>query len=255
MYRAKKLAKRGLGAIQGAFFSFPRRVACTVCGWQGRRFLSDPWHKFTICPRCRSDIRQRLFFAALRGSGERSFRELLDGRKVLHFAPEDSVRAELGRRAGTYVTADYFRTDCDRKLDMTRMPELRDESFDVVIAFDVLEHVPDYKKALAEVRRVLSAGGTAIFTVPQKDGLATTDEDPAVTTPEERTCRFGQHDHLRLFGDDFADLVATSGFTVTAVDESFFPPASVTRHVLFPPVLSLHPLATNHRKVFFCRKK
>lgn len=50
----------------------------------------------------------------------------------------------------------------------------------MVIAFDVLEHVPDYQKALQEVHRVLSPGGYAIFTVPQKDNLLVTFEDPSI---------------------------------------------------------------------------
>ena len=51
---------------------------------------------------------------------------------------------------------------------MSNMPEMKGDSFDVVIAFDVLEHVPDYQKALEEVHRILSSRGFAIFTVPRK---------------------------------------------------------------------------------------
>jgi SAM-dependent methyltransferase len=42
----------------------------------------------------------------------------------------------------------------------------RDESFDYVLTSDTLEHVPDFDRALAEVRRVLKAGGKHIFTIP-----------------------------------------------------------------------------------------
>lgn len=41
-----------------------------------------------------------------------------------------------------------------------------DESFDVVLALDVLEHVEDDEKALAEMRRVLKPGGRLITFVP-----------------------------------------------------------------------------------------
>jgi ubiquinone/menaquinone biosynthesis C-methylase UbiE len=41
-----------------------------------------------------------------------------------------------------------------------------DASFDVVALFDVIEHIPDERKTLAEVRRVLRPGGTAFFSVP-----------------------------------------------------------------------------------------
>ncbi|OPY04344.1 MAG: hypothetical protein A4E67_02425 [Syntrophaceae bacterium PtaB.Bin038] len=41
-----------------------------------------------------------------------------------------------------------------------------DEMFDFVLMTDVLEHVPDYRKALEEIKRVLAAGGFFITTVP-----------------------------------------------------------------------------------------
>jgi SAM-dependent methyltransferase len=41
-----------------------------------------------------------------------------------------------------------------------------DESFDLVTAFDVLEHIADDRGALAEIRRVLRPGGTLMITVP-----------------------------------------------------------------------------------------
>lgn len=41
-----------------------------------------------------------------------------------------------------------------------------DRSFDCVLSFDVLEHVPDYRVALVEFNRVLARGGHLILTVP-----------------------------------------------------------------------------------------
>jgi ubiquinone/menaquinone biosynthesis C-methylase UbiE len=38
--------------------------------------------------------------------------------------------------------------------------------FDLVVNSDTLEHVPDFDRALAEIRRVLKPGGLHIFTVP-----------------------------------------------------------------------------------------
>jgi SAM-dependent methyltransferase len=40
------------------------------------------------------------------------------------------------------------------------------ESFDLVLTSDTLEHVPDIKRALSEIHRVLRPGGAHIFTVP-----------------------------------------------------------------------------------------
>lgn len=42
----------------------------------------------------------------------------------------------------------------------------RDQSFDILISLDVLEHVPDYKSAFKECARVLRKGGKMIWSVP-----------------------------------------------------------------------------------------
>jgi SAM-dependent methyltransferase len=216
--------------------------------------LSDSWHKHINCPRCGSYLRQRLFFAVLQNIEELSFDRVISGKRILHFAPEDIVSLNIRDKAAQYTTADFLRDDCDCKLDMSNMPEIKSDSFDVVIAFDVLEHVPDYQKALEEVHRILSSRGFGIFTVPQKDNLEVTYEDPTLVTPQDRTKHYGQWDHLRIFGEDFQKTVENKDFTVFAVNESMFSEDVNKRHVLFPPLLSKHPLATNFRRVFFCEK-
>jgi SAM-dependent methyltransferase len=45
------------------------------------------------------------------------------------------------------------------------------ESFDVVCSFKVLAHVPDLRRALSEVSRVLAPGGTAIIEVYNRHSL------------------------------------------------------------------------------------
>ena len=231
--------------------SSPKIVKCNICLWEGRNFSSDLWHKHINCPRCHSSIRQRLFFAALQHI---EFANVISNKTILHFAPEYIIASFIKSKAAKYVTADYFRKDCDLKLDMSHMESIKSESFDIVIAFDVLEHVPDYQMALKEVYRVLCLNGVAIFTVPQQDNLKRTYEDSSIVSSKDRTKYFGQHDHLRIFGDDFIQIVMSKGFSVSVVDESNFPDHTVNKYVLFPPILSPNPLATNYRKVFICKK-
>ena len=52
-----------------------------------------------------------------------------------------------------------------RNEDATRLT-FSDASFDLVMSFEVLEHIPDYLAALREVRRVLRPGGRFYFTAP-----------------------------------------------------------------------------------------
>jgi len=52
--------------------------------------------------------------------------------------------------------------------DVTRL-EFSSESFDAVTMFDVMEHVPDDHKAMAEVLRVLKPGGYVLVSVPNEN--------------------------------------------------------------------------------------
>ncbi len=250
-----KIANKVKSIIKSIILSYPKKVQCNVCDWSGRHFLSDAWHEHIICPKCYSDIRHRLLFAAFKNIDDLLFEKIISSKKILHLAPEKIIRSIIKGKAGYYATADFLRRDCDFKINMSHMPEIENESFDVVIAFDVLEHVPDYQKALEEVHRILTLNGMGIFTVPQKDKLLVTYEDPDIVTAEDRVKHFGQEDHLRIFGDDFPINVESKGFTVTVVNESCFPEKLIKKHILFPPTLSRHPLATNYRKVFFSQKR
>jgi SAM-dependent methyltransferase len=258
----KALAELGKGVLRGAKFyiqaaplAYPKLVECNVCGWQGKHLVSDGWHERAQCPSCRSGVRHRLLLAALTHIEALSLARLVRGKRVLHFAPERLIERLLRESAGQYVTADYLNPRRDLQLDLSDMAGVADGQFDLLIACDVLEHVADDRRALGEICRVLSPGGFAILTVPQQDYLPQTFEDASIVTPADRERRYGQSDHLRIYGDDFPDLLQAAGFEVTAIDERSFSADFSSRHVLAPPERSSHPLATNFRKVFFATKR
>jgi SAM-dependent methyltransferase len=97
------------------------------------------------------------------------------------------------------------------KADMEAMP-FADAAFDLVIANHVLEHVDDERKALGEVARVLAPGGFAILQTPYSARLHATWRDPGIDTPEARLQAYGQEDHVRLFGRDIFERIASAGF-------------------------------------------
>src|SRR5437867_12792950 len=140
------------------------RRRCNLCGWRGWEFGSDSWHPHNICLTCKSLL------------PEWSFDRLFKGRRVLHFAPERQVRHLVEQLASQYVTADFLDPACDLHLNMSRMDALGENSFDTVIACDVLEHVPDDLEAMRELQRILSPDGVAVVTVPQADYLTGKDE-------------------------------------------------------------------------------
>jgi SAM-dependent methyltransferase len=258
IYRILKKIK--LKLLQIYFQITGNKVECNICHYKANRFKSDSWHLYSVCPNCSSGIRHRLLIASLTYLEKFNFEKIIFNKKILHFAPENSIRKLISKIAKEYKTADFYEggysyDNLDYNIDISDMKIIKDETFDCIIACDILEHVTDHIKAIEEVQRILKKGGYCIFTVPQKDNLKITYEDNSITDKKEREKAFGQFDHVRIYGDDFIDMMQNQGLESTAIDESFFDKKLAKYNVLFPPVLSTHPLATNYRKIFFGRKK
>jgi SAM-dependent methyltransferase len=130
--------------------------------------------------------------------------------RVLDVAPAAPVRNFLKPRLGPrYVGSDLFEHPrIGIRADLTSMC-FDDASFDVIICYHVLEHIPADKAAIEELARVLKPGGLAIIQVPRRPGAAT-DEDPSAPV-EERIRRFGQDDHVRMYGADFEERLRAGG--------------------------------------------
>ncbi len=239
-------------AYRDVLLAYPKRHACNICGWRGRHFLTY-LHRRVLCPQCGSQVRHRLIAAALGAAGAQASLPLR-GSRVLHLSPEYCLSLLFRPAAAAYVRADYATTDCDIRLDMTNMSAVPDGSFDIVIACDVLEHVPDDRAAMREVGRVLRPGGTAILTVPQFDDERPTLEEATVRTGVERERLYGQSDHVRNYGADFADRLSAAGLRPQRVDATSFRREVVDRHVLAPRVPIAASYGWNNRRVYFARK-
>jgi SAM-dependent methyltransferase len=140
---------------------------------------------------------------------------LLDrpGLRILHVAPEEALARPLLRSPGVrYMAIDRELGRGDAVMDLTQVA-CPDDAFDLVICNHVLEHIPDDRQAMRELRRVLRPGGRAIVQVPMSD-LATTLEDLSIVDPETRERLYGQPDHVRLYGRDYLDRLAAAGFKV-----------------------------------------
>lgn len=164
-----------------------------------------------MCPECRSLERHRQLWLWLDRSGA-----LDDVSRVAHFAPEPTLAARLRAIPDViYRSADLEPGKADEEVDITSIP-WPDECVDFILCSHVLEHVPDDRAAMRELRRILTREGLAIIEVPV---LADhTDEDPSLVDPKERLRRFGQEDHVRIYGPDVYDRLADAGFDVTHHD-------------------------------------
>lgn len=187
------------------FGTRPRRT-CNVCGYQGRFWAHGfPPRYDSLCPGCGSLERHRLLHLCDRQS------ELFgESDSVLHFAPEPCLSAFIGKKVGSYRTADIAQGCADMRMDIERMP-LADDSVDVVLVNHVLEHVDD-RRALPEIFRVLTPGGRLVAMIPIIEAWEATYENPAIVAPEQRDLHFGQPDHVRYYGRDFRDRLSRAGF-------------------------------------------
>ena len=85
------------------------------------------------------------------------------------------------------------------------------DSFEMLIANHVLEHVGNDAVALAEIHRVLKPGGYAILQTPFSTKLQHTWEDPGISEDDMRLQAYGQADHVRLYGLDMIGRFAAAG--------------------------------------------
>ena len=210
----KESARKALVHLRketGAVLYYGKGRFCPVCGKSSRRFLrfGSPSREDARCAHCGALERHRFLWLFL----TRRTR-LFDGtpKKMLHVAPEPCLESRFKRRLGdSYVTADLFDPGAMVKMDITDI-EYPDRSFDAVYCSHVLEHVQDDRKAMREFHRILKCDGWAIVLVPIT--AEKTIEDSSIRDPEERLRVFGQEDHVRRYGPDYADRLREAGFNV-----------------------------------------
>lgn len=190
------------------------------------------------CPKCGSNDRERhlrLYFERL------GIDHLVAGARILHFAPEQRFGEYVAAAAPLqHVKADLFPCAVDvQKIDMLAM-DFPNESFDMVIANHVLEHVDDDVQALSEIRRVLRPGGLAVLQTPYSAMLQATFEDRGIVSKSSRAFAYGQDDHVRLYGRAIFSRFAAAGFI-----------PRVAHHEIDLPDIDADIYGVNHREPFF----
>jgi SAM-dependent methyltransferase len=201
--------------LTGLFY-IGNKFICPVCGGNFRKFKEAGLipRANEKCPRCSSMKRHRFLWLYLKNKTN-FFDENL---KVLHIAPEYCFYQRFSNQKNLdYLSADLRSPLAMVKMDITNI--LYEENFfDVILCSHVLEHIPDDRKAMRELWRVLKPGGWAILQVPIDINRQKTFEDPTIKSPEERRRFYGLEDHVRLYGLDYKDRLEQAGFTVK-VDE------------------------------------
>ncbi|MGY6521641.1 MAG: class I SAM-dependent methyltransferase [Mongoliitalea sp.] len=224
-----------------AIFYTGNMVQCNVCDSQFRKFLpyGRKARENALCPNCLALERHRLMWLFLQQKTNFFTASL----KVLHIAPELCFIERMQALPNlNYITGDIESPLATVKMDVHQIP-FEDNSFDVVFCNHVMEHVDDDILACKEINRVLKPNGWGIIQSPVYD-LEETIEDKSITDPRERERLFGQRDHVRKYGKDYAKRLSQSGLLV---EENLFvlqlDPKLVKRHALPPQEI-----------IFYCKK-
>lgn len=192
---------------------YGRKHYCPICGSRLRAFMRFGHLAAEWCPVCASMRRHRFLWAFLQ-----TRTNLFDGarKRLLHVAPEVALRPHLQRIENLqYVTTDLHDPSVTVRTDITQSC-LSADAFDGIVCSHVLEHVADDRAAMREFARILRRDGWLMIMVPYRADAAT-DEDPEITDAAERERRFGQHDHVRLYGADLVDRLTAAGLSVRAI--------------------------------------
>src|SRR5208283_2406497 len=193
--RCAELSAAGVELVKRRFSRAAARLAieriftttrCCVCG--SARLIAPPpddgFREAFVCHNCfalgRTEALARTLLSRTGKNGERSLAELARSGSDVNIHEFGFVGGIADTLSGlnNYSMSEYFDDvpvgtlgpNGVRCEDLTRLT-YADESFDVVVSQDVMEHVPDPARAFREISRVLRPGGSHFFTVPQNPSL------------------------------------------------------------------------------------
>jgi SAM-dependent methyltransferase len=193
-----------LSKSEWGFFSRREGSVCKSCGLSARLLT------FSEALAVASNRLLGTEYKTFRGLAKKwKFRWL----KIANISGCGMVSPLLARACWRLSYSEYFPENSSvRHEDIMRLT-YGDNHFDLVVNSDVLEHVPDYKRALHEISRILKDDGYFVFTVPVIWGRATKQRakvDNGRIVHLESPSYHGQYslkkpDYLVFweFGDDF----------------------------------------------------
>lgn len=122
-----------------------------VRGYVQRHYEAPRLHRLA-----RRGARNVLEIGCGQGTGAKIIYELFSPERYAGVDLDPRMVQRARRKAGELPNASFHQGDV-ANLDFS------DESFDLVVDFGIVHHVPNWRDALAEVNRVLSPGGEFLF--------------------------------------------------------------------------------------------
>ncbi len=123
------------------------------------------------------------------------------------YQPKKTVGVDLSKSALNYAQKQLPEVEFIQA-DATKLP-FKDNRFDLVIALEILEHIPDYDKALSELKRI--SKNNAIITVPWEPSFS------MVSLMRGKYLKsFGRHpEHVNAWNKKtFAKVIREHGFKI-----------------------------------------
>jgi len=227
-YKIILLARRFFYFIRSIFYK-GSSFHCPICSFDASNFIDGgedtkvnreknivgAGHFLNnFCPNCNSGYKERFFFLNLS-----NFLNQNSNLSILHIAPENSFSFLSSNifLSHKYITADLSMRHVDLNLNLNHIP-FDDNSFDVVIANHVFEHIDTDVNAMCEVFRVLKPNGKLFAQVPFSPLLDICFEgsDPYKLSNIQREALYGQYDHVRIYSlPCYLDRLISAGFTVS----------------------------------------
>lgn len=178
------------------------------------------------------------------------------GKRILDLACNDGELTKKYTKYGNVVGVELNKQAlkiCKKKglecyyADVTDLPSSFKDSFDIVIAGDIIEHVFDTDKFLQQVKKVLKKDGSLILTTPNVASLGrrvilSLGGNPYLEYSTQLPYPFFNVGHIRYYTKkDLANQLAHNGFKDIVVSgnrinitESIYLPISIAKH--FPSI-------------------
>lgn len=248
--KARRLAAQWQveNALGVAMQEQPLQFHCEVHGGMTRWQATSPqvnWREELLCESCRLNARVRFCLGRLRElcppqghvylTEQATFayvaaRALFARVTGSEYMPDEAAREALAGYVRS-ITGDPLQSINHQDLTALTMPSA---SLDGIGCFDVLEHVPDYRSAIAEMARVLKPGGSLVLTAPflleERETLvrARLEDDGSIThllEPEYHGDPVADGGVLCFyhFGWDLLDALRDGGFSSTRVVRGWAP--------------------------------
>ncbi len=157
---------------------------CNICGSLVEMLPAESLRE-TMCPVCRGSKRNRdlakVIVETFSGDNLPLSEELSKLKKLfIYEAQSYGPIHDILKKLPNYICSEYFYGVSTGSMDKSgiRCEDLQkltfpNNTFDLIITQDVLEHIPIPEKAFSEINRVLKPNGVHIFTVPIHEGRKT----------------------------------------------------------------------------------